>query len=310
MSSGAFDGVLLVAHGTVEDLTEMPEFLARIRHGRPASAELVNELIRRYEAVGGSPLLELTRAQATQLAKHLELPVLVGMRLWQPSVEDALRGAAQLGLERLCVLPLAPFSVEVYWAAAQSSLQAVRAELGPRAPRLFSVSPWGAEPKFVAAQVAQIARYSSLLEHETELILTAHSLPMRAIRAGDSYASEVEACARGIGERLGRNYTIAYQSQGADGGEWLGPDLRSVLAAARAAGKTHVVLAPFGFLADHVETLYDLDIEAKAWASELGLGFTRVPALNVAPEFIAALAELVERAFDAQRVQHAKIDIV
>ena len=114
MTSSSRDGVLLVAHGTVERLDEMPAFLQRIRHGRPASPELVAELVRRYQAIGGSPLLEITRRQAAALAERLGLSVLVGMRLWNPSVESALREAAERGLARLVVLPLAPFSVHVY----------------------------------------------------------------------------------------------------------------------------------------------------------------------------------------------------
>lgn len=297
MGLGALDGVLLVAHGTVENLDDMPEFLANIRHGRPASPELVAELRRRYAAIGGSPLLTITRAQATDLARHLGVPVLVGMRLFRPSVEQALYGAAELGLERLCLLPLAPFSVHVYWAAAQRSLEAARRELGARTPKLVACEPWGLEPEFIDAHASQIEPLlGEAPEGKTELVLTAHSLPLRAIQSGDPYAAQVEACARAIGERLGRGYRLAYQSQGADGGEWLGPDLPSILIAARQAGKSRVVLAPFGFLADHVETLYDLDIDAQRLANELSLELYRVPALNVHGKLTRALAAVAERA--------------
>jgi ferrochelatase len=301
LTSGG-DGVLLVAHGTVQDLADMPAFLARIRHGRPAPDELVRELVRRYEAVGGSPLLALTRAQANELAKVLGLPVLIGMRLWQPAVETALLGAAQLGLTRLCLLPLAPFSVHVYWAAALASQQAVRDEIGERVPNLFCAPAWSSAPEFVEAQAQHIAASAGHVRNrDTGLILTAHSLPSKVIAAGDPYATHVEACARAIADRLGCEYHLAYQSQGADGGEWLGPDLKSVLVRVREAGKRRALIAPFGFLSDHIETLYDLDIEAKAWAAELGLEFTRVPALNTNARFIAALAKVTERAFAAQR---------
>ncbi|HMJ10973.1 MAG TPA: ferrochelatase [Polyangiaceae bacterium] len=295
MKLRAGDGVLLVAHGTVTNLDDLPGFLARIRHGRPASPELLADLRRRYEAVGGSPLLEITRAQASALASRLDLPVLVGMRLWEPSVEDALRGAAHLGIKRLVVLPLAPFSVAVYWQAAQSSLESVRSELGASAPELVPVPAWGEDPAFVAAHAAAIRTISADLPG-AELLLSAHSLPLVAIRSGDRYQSEVEACARAIGARLNRDYRVVYQSQGADGGEWLGPDLRAELRGLREQGKNHVVLAPFGFLADHVETLYDLDVEARGWAEELGLRLLRVPALNTDEIFIGALANVAERA--------------
>ena len=295
MRVGAADGVLLVAHGTVSDLDDLPAFLARIRHGRPAPPELLADLRRRYEVVGGSPLLEITRAQAGALGRLLGLPVLVGMRLWNPSVEDALRGAAHLGVRRLVVLPLAPFSVSVYWHAAQRSLENVQAELGERAPKLVPVPAWGEEPSFIEAHAEAIRAHASDVS-ESELLLSAHSLPLVAIRAGDRYQAEVEACARAIGKRLSRPYRVVYQSQGADGGEWLGPDLHAVLRDCQAQGKRRIVLAPFGFLADHVETLYDLDVEARGWAEELGLSLVRVPALNTDERFIAALANVAERA--------------
>jgi protoporphyrin/coproporphyrin ferrochelatase len=174
----------------------------------------------------------------------------------------------------------------------------VRAELGPRTPELLSVGPWGENAEFVAAHAARIAAVlGELPGTKSELILTAHSLPMRAIRAGDAYATQVDACARALGAKLGRSFQLAYQSQGADGGEWLGPDLRSALQACRDAGKSEVVVAPFGFLADHIETLYDLDVEAKAWAAELGLRLQRIPALNSDERFIGALAQIAEGAF-------------
>lgn len=295
MGVGEGDGVLLVAHGTVSNLDDLPAFIARIRHGRPASPELLADLRSRYERVGGSPLLEITRAQASALARRLELPVLVGMRLWDPSVEDALRGAAHLGIRRLVVLPLAPFSVSVYWQAAQRSLESIQAELGACAPVLVPVPAWGEEPLFVEAHAEAIRAHAGDLS-ESELLLSAHSLPLVAIRAGDRYQAEVEACARAIGARLSRPYRVVYQSQGADGGEWLGPDLHAVLRACHALGKRRIVLAPFGFLADHVETLYDLDVEARGWAEELGLSLTRVPALNTDERFTAALANVAERA--------------
>ncbi len=297
MTLGATDGVLLVAHGTVDDLDDLPEFLTRIRHGRPATAELAAELRRRYEAVGGSPLLEITQAQASELAKALDAPVLVGMRLWRPSVEEAIFGASNLGLSRLVLLPLAPFSVHVYWKAALESLEKVRDQIGPSAPELVSVPAWGENATFVETHAARIAAVlAKPPEDTTDVVLTAHSLPMRAIQGGDSYADQVSACARAIGEKLGRPYKLAYQSQGADGGDWLGPDLQTTLKQCQALGKRDIVVSPFGFLADHIETLYDLDVEANSVARALGLTLRRLPAMNVEPGFIAALAQISRQA--------------
>ena len=299
MSPHSSTGILLVAHGTVADLADLPAFVARIRHGRPPPPGLVDELRYRYEAIGGSPLLRVTEEQARALEAHTGLPVLLGMRLWEPSVEDAFRQAARRGLTRLLFVPLAPFSVDVYGAAAHRSLEAVRAELGASTPELVVCEAWGTEPAFVAAHCAALSAHLRVDSRDSAVMLTAHSLPSVAIRAGDRYQAEVEASARAIAERLGRPCELAYQSQGADGGEWLGPGLRQTFERLAHSGVRQITLSPFGFLADHVETLFDLDIEARAWAGALGLGFERVPALNTAPGLIDALARVALRALPA-----------
>ncbi|MBK7582858.1 MAG: ferrochelatase [Myxococcales bacterium] len=296
MPLGPHDGVLLVAHGTVTDLDDLPEFLREIRRGRPASPELVAEIRRRYTAIGSSPLLDITRAQASALAKRLELPVLVGMRLWRPRVEDVLRGIGGLRLARLCVLPLAPFSVHVYWEAAQESLAAAREELGSSAPELVPTEPWGTEPALIDGFVAGIEAALPEDGKPTRVVLTAHSLPSRAIRDGDPYEAQFRACAAAVGRRLGSEPLVAFQSQGADGGDWLGPDLRAVFESERGRGTERVVLSPIGFPAEHVETLYDLDIEAAGWAKELGLELVRVPALNDDAHLVSALEAVARRA--------------
>jgi ferrochelatase len=298
-SSNTGTGILLVAHGTVDSLTDLPAFVARIRHGRPPPPGLVEELRHRYEAIGGSPLLRVTEEQARALEAHTGLPVLLGMRLWEPSVEAAFREAARRGLARLVLVPLAPFSVDVYGAAARRSLEGVRAELGARTPELVVCEPWGSEPAFVEAQCAALRARLPPASRSSAVVLTAHSLPSIAIRAGDRYQAEVEASMQAISTRLERPCQLAYQSQGADGGEWLGPDLRQTFERLAREGVRQLTLCPFGFLADHVETLYDLDIEARRWAEALGLGFERVPALNTAPGLIEALANVAARALAA-----------
>jgi ferrochelatase len=272
-------GALLVAHGTVSDLDEIPAFLARIRHGRPAPPELVTETRRRYRLIGNSPLLEVTLDQAARVESLVGMPAFVGMRLSDPSVESALTKAAELGVERLAVVPLAPFSVHVYGAHVEKVAKELRAS-GARVPELVMTPPWGIFPH---------------LGPDTLLVLTAHSLPLSVISAGDGYQTQVEASAQAIGAALGVAYELAYQSQGFDGGQWLGPTLDATLERAGERGVKRVVVAPFGFLGEHVETLYDLDIEARALAEKLGLEFGRVPALGVAPGLIDALSDLVRR---------------
>jgi ferrochelatase len=291
-TSGQNAAVLLVAHGTVESLSDLSAFLTRIRHGRAPSPELVEEVTRRYSLIGRSPLLDVTRAQGEALARELGLPVLIGMRLWEPSVESALLEAGRAGIERLCLLPLAPFSVHVYQQAAERSARELR-ERGNQVPELVAVEPWGEDAAFVEAHAALVEAHAPA---DASLILTAHSLPSRAIASGDPYDALARRCAEAIGKKLGRSYRLAYQSQGADGGDWLGPDLRSTLEALAREGQRKLALAPFGFLTEHVETLYDLDVEARAWANELGIELTRVPAMGVHPGLIQTLAEVARRA--------------
>lgn len=284
-------GALFVAHGTVADLDEIPGFLARIRHGRPPPPELEAETRRRYQLIGRSPLLEVTLEQASRVGARLGIRALVGMRLSDPSVESALTEAAALGLEKLAVVPLAPFSVHVYGAHAERVALGLR-ERGVQAPPLVVAPPWGTHPALVRAHADAIRPH---LTPGTLLVLTAHSLPLVVIRGGDAYQTQVDASARAVGEALGVPYELAYQSQGFDGGEWLGPGLLASLEEARARGVTRVAVAPFGFLGEHVETLYDLDVEARALTDKLGLELARVPALGVAPGLIDALEDLVRQ---------------
>ncbi len=279
--------VLLLAHGTVQHVDELPEFVRVIRRGVPAPDGLLEELRERYEHIGGSPLLEISRAQGRALQEALGLPCHVAMRLWHPLIEDIASDLA--GLDRICVIPLAPFSVHVYRAAAEASFERL-----PAAPERLYAEPWGEEPALVDAHVRAIqAAVPSLEGHE--IVLTAHSLPLAALRQGDPYCVQFEACARAVERALGRRCHIVYQSQGAGGGEWLGPGIEETLVSLAEVGAERVVIAPIGFLADHVETLYDLDVAAMEQARCLGLELVRVPALNVAPDFIEVLSAIARR---------------
>jgi ferrochelatase len=289
-------GVLLLAHGTISDVAELPEFLRSVRRGRPAPDVLVAEMRHRYEVIGGSPLLRYTKEQAAGLEQRLGLPVEVAMRLWTPRVEEVLPKLLARGVQRVCLLPLAPYSVDVYVAAAKEAATHVKDALpGPAPIEWVAVPPWGSEPDFIAAHAELIERW---VPGHVPLVVTAHSLPTRVITMGDNYAIEVEGSARAVEARLGRPVRLAYQSQGADGGEWLGPDLHTVLREVASTGAKQIAIAPVGFLSDHVETLYDLDIEARAWCADLGVELLRVPALNCQPSFLDAMAGLVRRALE------------
>ncbi|MCA9640866.1 MAG: ferrochelatase [Polyangiaceae bacterium] len=288
--------VLLVGHGTVSELDQLPEFLKRIRRGRPAPDELIAEMRHRYSAIGGSPLLRITEEQAAGLSERLGLPCRVVMRFWSPTLDEILDQLT--AYRRVVLLPMAPFSVHIYSGVIRDALAAF-AEQGRQVPEVVAVTPYGEDPAFVAATSALVARSLAELSchADTPLILTAHSLPLVVLRGGDPYAELFGASATAIGKSLGRPTTLAYQSQGASGGEWLGPALEDVLKQAAQNNATgQVAIAPVGFVADHVETLFDLDIEARGWAKDLGLELLRVPAHNTDPAFLDALADVVRRA--------------
>jgi ferrochelatase len=291
--------IVLSAHGTPEHLDELPAFLANIRRGRPAPPDVLAEVRRRYEAIGGrSPLMDVTRAQAEGLAARVGLPVRVAMRLWQPYPAEVLAGLAAQGVRRVLSLPLAPFSVHVYHEA----IAAAAAEI-PGGMAVVRAPAWNVAPGLIRAWTDSIERCLAAAgrERRTLLVLSAHSLPVRVVEAGDPYAALFTASARAVTAELGPDvaHTIAYQSQGMTGDAWLGPDLHDTLRDAKAAGFAHVVVAPIGFLTDHVEVLYDIDVEARQWAAELGLSLTRTQTLNADPALLDALAEVARAALTA-----------
>lgn len=285
--------ILLVAHGTVRNLDELPAFVNEIRRGRPAPPELIAELRHRYEVVGGSPLLRITNELAERVERATGIPTRVAMRLWEPRVEDVV---ADLGPnDHVILVPLAPFSVAVYEAAARRSLEKLSAP-----PTLHCVAPWGLEEPLIDAWTRDIRALDGDGDASSRaVILSAHSLPRVIIDRGDDYARTFEATARAVERALGRPCRVAYQSQGAQDGEWLGPTLLETFRSVRDEGAREVLVAPIGFLADHIETLYDLDVEAKNQAEELGLGFRRAAALNLDAGLVDTLALLVRRVREA-----------
>jgi len=288
-------GVLLVAHGTIDQLDQMPTFLTEIRQGRPPTESMVQEMTRRYEVIGGSPLLRTTRAQASALAAKLDLPVLYGMRFGSSKLSAALLGAASLKLRRLVILPMAPFSVRLYANDTIRTHSNLKLEGHALDFELTSVRPWGTHEALIRAQRDLVlANVGEIVPEDLCIVLTAHSLPMRAINAGDDYSQQIETFVRAFEVAIERKTVLAYQSQGYDSNDWLGPKLSDVLADLAGRGVTKVAILPIGFLCDHVETLYDLDHEARAQADSLGLKMIRVPALNDSPGLIDAMAQVVK----------------
>jgi ferrochelatase len=278
--------VLLVSHGTVDDLDDLAAFVTRVRRGRPPGADLLAELQRRYRAIGGqSPLNAINGRVAAKLAARLGARTAWANRLWKPYVRDVLADLVAEGVTGVAVVPLAQHSAHVYEEDARSSAQGVDVALA-------CAPGWGQTP---ALHQAFARRIRSVLfdPAQTTVLLTAHSLPRSVVDRGDPYEREVRASAAAVSERLGDGVrtVVVFQSQGLGAaGEWLGPDLRWALDDIQARGDRHVVFAPIGFLADHVEILYDLDIEAAGMARERGLGWTRAPSLNDDDDFIDVLA--------------------
>jgi ferrochelatase len=301
-------GVLLLAHGSAASLDEVPAFVQAVRRGRPAPPAVIAEVRRRYEAIGGrSPLLDVTRETARRLSERLGLPCLVGMRLWSPTIEDALREAASLGLERLVVITTAPHSAPTYEVSTREAAERLSA-FGVAVPALTFAPALGDAPELIevlaAAVRAALAQLPAADLGRAVLVPCAHSVPMHVVRAGEPYPEAVERTARALLERLGADalpHILAFQSQGMTEGQWLGPDLATAFARAAQAGARVVVLAPIGFVSDHVETLYDLDIEARAVAEKMGLRFVRVPCPNESEALVGALAAVVRWVLGADR---------
>ncbi len=291
------EAVILVSHGTVDRLDDLAAFVGNVRRGRPAPPELVAELRRRYEVIGGSPLNRINEQIARKLEGRLGVRVAAANRLWHPFVAEVIGALAADGVRHVGVVALAQHSAHVYAEDAQRAAK-------ERGVDVVCAPAWGQRADLCAAFASRIAAVlgASLDPRRTTLVMTAHSLPRSVVDAGDPYERDVRAAADAIATAVRARLEsdvgvfVAFQSQGMAGpapNAWLGPDLRAALDFAKNRGSTHVVLAPVGFLADHVEVLYDLDVEARGMAVERGLSYSRAPSLNADDDFIDVLAEVV-----------------
>ena len=287
-------GVLLMAHGTPSSLDEMPEYLRLVRGGRPASPELIAEMQHHYNAIGGrSPLTDITLAQAAALGARLgdDIAVSVGMRNWRPFIKDALGELAASGVRRVIGIPMAPqfstLSVQKYIDAAEASLQGLPDDLLFEPVRSFHTHP------LLIDAFAERLRAAAPAEDEL-VVFTAHSLPARVIEAGDEYADEVAATARAVAAKTGiGRYRVAYQSAGRTPEPWIGPELDTLVRERAAAGSKRFLIAPIGFVCDHTEILFDIDVQAARSAREEGAALRRTESLNASPTFIGMLEEIV-----------------
>ena len=301
------DAVLVVAFGGPTRAEEIRPFLANVLRGRPVPPERVEDVVRHYEAIGGrSPLNEITVRQAERLRAALEaigspLPVYVGMRNWEPYLAGTLARMADADVRRAVGVVLSPHACEASRERYTEAIDAARHALRARAPEIAYIAPWYDHPLFTTAVAdavtAALVAVPPAARASTPVVFTAHSIPV-AMAERSSYAAEIATTARAVATRLGRErWEIAYQSRSGSPREpWLEPDVNDVIRRLAAGGAADVVVAPIGFVADHVEVLYDLDVEARATAAAAGIGFARASAVNDHPLFVQMLAERVRDA--------------
>jgi ferrochelatase len=286
--------VLLLAHGSPDSVKEVPEFLLNVTGGRPLPTQVINEVKRRYRLIGRSPLAELTLKQGELLARQLRLPVYVGMRNWKPLIADAVRCMRSDGIEHAVVICLAPQN-------SRTSVGLYRSALASEDAIPFAidfVESWYDHPLLIKAFAEKLRsgweRACGEMGAKMPVIFTAHSVPQHTIAEGDPYESQAKETAALVAREvsLHDDWTFAFQSQSISGGAWLGPTVEDTILKLKQKGHRGVFLQPIGFLCDHVEVLYDIDIGFKQFAKKEGMQLWRAESLNDSPLLVAALADV------------------
>ncbi len=297
-------GVLLMTYGSPDDLDDMPRYLTAVRGGRPPSEEVVIEFRRRYELIGGSPLIPITGAQAAAVEQRLrddgvDARAAAGMRFSEPSVAAGLASLAEDGCDLVVGIIMSPQFSGLLMSGYQRALDDAAAALGSGAPEVRLAPAWFRAEAFVGAVARRISEGLKRLpvaeRERAPVLLTAHSLPRRVAEMEPEYLDQLRETAEMVAARAGLTadrWRFCWQSAGHEPGEWMKPDFADLLPELRAAGHRSVLVAPIQFLADHLEVLYDIDIGARAQADEAGMAFARIESLNVMPEFVGALCEV------------------
>ena len=279
---------MLMAYGSPGRIEDIRPYLEDIREGRPVSDEAVAELTERYRRIGGrSPLDEITERQRAALEHELGMPVQIGMKHWRPRIAEAVEAALAGGAERVVGLVLAPHYSALSIAGYRERL---KASLRGRAELRF-VESWHDHEPFLAVLADRVRGT------DAHVVFTAHSLPERVLAMGDPYRDQLLETSRLVAERAAvERWSFAFQSASETGEPWLGPDILDELDALNEQGVRDVLVCPVGFVSDHLEILWDLDVAAHERAAELSLRLDRIESLNDDPAFIRALAELVRQA--------------
>ncbi len=287
-------GVLLMTYGAPEGRADLPAYLARVRGGKEPSPELVDEMARRYERIGGSPLVRITSAQAEALERELGEGwcAAAGMRYSRPSIAEGVAALAARGARRVIGIVMSPQWSPLLMGGYARALEEAATASGVTAVPLGA---WHREPAYVDDLAEAISEARA--RGDAHVVMTAHSLPRRVYEAEPTYIDQLRETAEAVARRAGLDeWTWAYQSAGHTKEEWLRPDLTDVFPEIARAGHRSVVIAPVQFLADHLEVLYDLDIAAAAQAEASGLRYSRVAMPNTRPSFVRALADVTHRA--------------
>jgi ferrochelatase len=282
--------VVLMAYGSPERLSDVPAYYADIRGGRPIAPENLADLVERYRRLGiedSSPLNAITEQTRAALEDELEVPVFTGMKHWTPRIADAADAALASGAEEIVGLVLAPHYSALSIAGYREQLEHA---LAGRAELRF-IESWHEEPGFVELLADRVRRT------DAHVVFTAHSLPARVLELGDPYKDQLLETSGLVAEAAGlSDWSFSFQSESPTGEPWLGPDILDHLAWLRRRGVEHVLVCPVGFVSDHLEIRWDLDVEAQAKAAELGLQLERIEMPNADPAFVRTLARIVRRA--------------
>jgi protoporphyrin/coproporphyrin ferrochelatase len=299
-----------MAYGGPTSLDQIPAYLADVREGRPPSDELLAEMTHRYAAIGGrSPILELTEAQArgieralndeTATASAVRYRVYVGMRHWHPYIREVMPRIVADGVDRLVAAVMAPhysrMSVGRYMQRVDEALVAANASIP-----VLQIESWKDEPAFIEAVsqrvVQALRRYAEPVRDDVYVLFTAHSLPERILQWNDPYPEELRISVQAVVDQVQpKRWSFAFQSQGATADPWLGPSVEETLEKLAAEGVKNVLLVPIGFVCDHVEVLYDVDIEHRGQAESLGIRLERTASLNDDPLLCRAVADAVRQ---------------
>lgn len=292
--------VLLIAHGSPDRVEDIPEFLQNISRGRPMPEAVVREVQHRYSLIGSSPLTRITQAQAAGVERELGIPAYVGMRNWHPFIADTLQRMASDGVGHAVAICLAPHNSRTSVGLYKQAL------LGQNVP--FSVDfveEWHDNPNLILAFADKLregwGKACAEQGRKVPVLFTAHSVPTRTVTEGDPYESQTRETAALVAARVPEigDWSFAFQSQGMSGGEWLGPTVEDTLVGLRAKGNKAVFVQPIGFVCDHVEILFDVDILFRDFAAQHGMKLYRAESLNDSPAFIRAVADLARARFSA-----------